>query len=285
MNNKTKIMLGLSALTAGTLAAGATGTLAWFSTNKTAKATYTNIRAQGTQGALNIAINKVTTDSNDGTNAGGDTTATGAVLSDVSSKDGLNFYQPDWTSVSGNEASFNSIQDVSAKDGYFTQFTVTISIPENTANTDKLDVSLLGVTITGTAGETLAGWTRVAVNTVAAKDGTKNFLKPGTGNETYLFQNDTAETHCKYITKKVTDAGKMTDDGVLETIAPTPTIAKETLDTKITPEAWKNKGQNATFTMGVSVWLEGTMENAQDTAKDKTVEVALIFGSALAKNQ
>ena len=283
MNNKTKIMLGLSALTAGTLAAGATGTLAWFTTNKTAKATYTNIRAQGTQGALNIAIGKVTTDSNDGTNAGGDTTATGAVLSDVSSKDGLNFYQPDWTSVSGNEASFNSIQDVSTKDGYFTQFTVTISIPENTANTDKLDISLLGVTIKGTAGETLAGWTRVAVNTVAAKDDSKNFLKTGTGNETYLFQNDAAEGHTKYITSAKDVAGKMTDDGVLGTV--TPRIAKETLDTKITPEAWKNKGQKATFTMGVSVWLEGTMENVQDTAKDKTVEVALVFGSALARNQ
>ena len=53
-------MLGLSALTAGTLAAGATGTLAWSTTNKTATAVYNKITAQGTQGNLNISITGVT---------------------------------------------------------------------------------------------------------------------------------------------------------------------------------------------------------------------------------
>ena len=281
MNNKTKIMLGLSALTAGTLAAGATGTLAWFTTNKTAKATYTSIKAQGTQGTLNVAIDAVTTNSHDSSNDAGNATADGTLLSDVSSKDGLNFYQPDWTSVSGNEASFNSIQNVSTKEGYFTQFTVTVSIPVNDANKDKLDISLLGLTITGTAGQTLADWTRVAVNTVASKDTSKNFLKTGAENETYLFQNTITDKNSKYITSAKTGAGKMTDAGVLETA--TPTVAKEVLDTKITPKTWKNKVQGDHVTMGVSVWLEGTMEDNQDTAKDKMIGVSLIFGSELSK--
>ena len=53
-------MLGLSVLTAGTLAAGATGTLAWFTTNKTATATYKIIVAVGTQGNIKATISGVT---------------------------------------------------------------------------------------------------------------------------------------------------------------------------------------------------------------------------------
>ena len=117
MNNKTKIMLGLSALTAGTLAAGATGTLAWFTTNKTATATYQKVTVIGTQGNLNVAIEGVTTGS--GTSqAGTTTTAQGGTISDVSSKDGLTFYQPDWKGNAGNHAEVNSIKNVSDKKGY-----------------------------------------------------------------------------------------------------------------------------------------------------------------------
>ena len=120
MNNKTKIMLGLSALTAGTLAAGATGTLAWFTTNKTATATYKNIVAVGTQGNIKATISGVTDNAIKTKTEGNDFEATGSAskMSDVSSKDGMKFAQPDWVSKAGSD--FHSIKDVSTLPGYFT---------------------------------------------------------------------------------------------------------------------------------------------------------------------
>ena len=180
MNNKTKIMLGLSALTAGTLAAGATGTLAWFTTNKTATATYNNIKVVGTQGNLGVeikAVNGSATIVNDAEHATSTATGTGADTSDVSSKDGIHFYQPDWTSVSGNgnSVAFNKVNSVSGKAGYFTQYQITIT---NKAFEDAatVDVALKGLTITatdekGTASTAIANWVRVAVMTdVTAED-------------------------------------------------------------------------------------------------------------------
>ena len=283
MNNKTKIMLGLSVLTAGTLAAGATGTLAWFTTNKTAKATYTNIKAQSTQGSLNISIGAVTTGTSGSKNADGNAVADGAVTSDVSSKDGLNFYQPDWVDKSGNgdTIKFNSIRDVHDKDGYFTQYTVTVSVPANEANKDKLNISLVGVEITG---DVISSWTRVAINTIASKDPAKAFLKADTNNHTYLFQNETSETNCKYIDSAKIATANNTMSAVLSACDPAPAQAKAQLDTKVTDDNWKNRTQGSSFTLGVSVWLEGTMngDDSQDTALGKTASVTLTFASEIA---
>ncbi len=60
MNTKTKLMLGLSVLTAGTLAAGATGTFAWFTTNKTAVAKYTSIVAKADTRKLKVTMGTLT---------------------------------------------------------------------------------------------------------------------------------------------------------------------------------------------------------------------------------
>ena len=144
MNNKTKIMLGLSVLTAGTLAAGATGTLAWFTTNKTATATYNNIKVVGTQGNLGVEIKAVNGDAtiaNDAEHATSTATGTGAFTSDVSSNDGIHFYQPDWTSVSGtaDNVAFNKVNNVSNKTGYFTQYQITIT---NKASEDAATVNV-----------------------------------------------------------------------------------------------------------------------------------------------
>ena len=106
-------MLGLSALTAGTLAAGATGTLAWFTTNKTATAVYNKITAQGTQGNLNISITGVT--DADANGSEGKTTEAASTISktaDVSSTNGLTFAQPDWKAEAGNLKGYYKVKDV-----------------------------------------------------------------------------------------------------------------------------------------------------------------------------
>ena len=274
-------MLGLSVLTAGTLAAGATGTLAWFTTNKTAKATYTNIKAQGTQGNLEISIGAVTAGTKNASNNGGTAISDGGALtSDVSSTNGIDFYQPDWTSTSGNadNTQFNSIQTVTGKAGYYTQYTITIHVPANTANIDKLDISLVGVEISG--GTNFKNWTRVAINSAASNE--NNFLKPGDGNQVYLFQNTVTDSNKKYVNKdKKADATTMGE--VLDVCDPTPVEAKATLTSKITANKWRAIPQDGSITLGVSVWLEGTMSGNQDQeiAKSETVDVSLTFAAAI----
>ena len=55
MKTKSKLLLALSALTVGTVAAGTTATFAWFTTNRTAEAHMTNVTASNRNGNLTIA--------------------------------------------------------------------------------------------------------------------------------------------------------------------------------------------------------------------------------------
>ena len=128
MNNKTKIMLGLSALTAGTLAAGATGTLAWFTTNKTASATYNTITAKATQGSIKAKITGITDKTVTSSEYTAEATVTSAssYTADVSSTDGIHFAQPQWVSKAGNDQPYNKIENVSNKENYFTQYFITL---------------------------------------------------------------------------------------------------------------------------------------------------------------
>ena len=285
MNNKTKITLGLSVLTAGTLAAGATGTLAWFTTNKTATATYNNIKVVGTQGNLGVEIKAVNGDAtiaNDAEHATSTATGTGAFTSDVSSKDGINFYQPDWTSVSGNgdSVAFNKVNPVSGKSGYFTQYQITIT---NKASEDAatVDVALKGLTITatdnkGAASTAIANWVRVAVMTdVTEQDGF--FKSTGTGNETKVYQNVVAAETSKYIDGTGYEAKAGTIGQVVKTDL-APVQASADLNYKAPNKKWEI-AKGGTFTVGVAVWIEGTMSDNQDIAKNGSISVAMTFVS------
>ena len=286
MNNKTKIMLGLSVLTAGTLAAGATGTLAWFTTNKTATATYNNIKVVGTQGNLGIEIKTVNGSAsvaNDTNHATSTATGTGAFSSDVSSKDGINFYQPDWTSVSGNgnDVAFNKVNNVSNKTGYFTQYQVTIT-NKTSDGAETVDVVLKGLTITATdsdnaASDAIANWVRVAVMTDVTPEGGFLTTPAGAANETKIYQKAVAPDSSRYIdgTGYETKAGKISE--VIKTDL-TPMAASAELNYKAPNNAWKiAKGGN--FTVGVAVWIEGTMSDKQDIAKNASISVEMTFTS------
>ena len=283
MNNKTKIMLGLSALTAGTLAAGATGTLAWFTTNKTATATYSKITVQGTTGNLKVEINGLTdknvTKTDDKVNA----TATGvqSSTSDVSSKDGINFYQPDWKGTQGNDQPYNKIKDVSHETGFFTQYLVTIKNDVGTATNSKLDVYLSGVeiTVSGDTQNTYTKWVRVAVTSIATEDDVKKgFLKAGEGSQTYVFESDVSLD--SYVSGADTVAGDKLSSKISTTWEAGVLNATGT-NLSIEPTAWKNLPNEAgSFkTLGVSVWVEGTSANNQDDIKNKEISVKLTFSS------
>ena len=280
-------MLGLSVLTAGTLAAGATGTLAWFTTNKTAIATYNNITVQGTQGNLKASIAGVTDESaNKDFETNPTVDARSSFTSDVSSKDGLKFLQPDWKGASGNvNQEFYSLKDVTQESGYFTQYLVTIKNTSEkgaeAASQAKLNIALTGVTITSDTGHSsLAGWTRVAINTNVQKtEGSKYLTTLDKINEktntTYLFQNSTTDTSKKYVNDKkegfTGPAGTM--DKVLDTCE-----TRDTANVNVADDSWKNVEPGKEIVVGVSVWMEGTMD-VQDTARGGTISVKLTFSS------
>ena len=280
MNNKTKIMLGLSALTAGTLAAGATGTLAWFTTNKTATATYNNITAASTTGNLKASIAGVTDKAATSTAYDYNVTADGKTNSktaDVSSQDGLTFGQPNWVGVAGNSdaTAINGVKQVYGKDGYFTQYTVSLQNVAVKGDNAAIRVSLTGVSITG--GTQLAGWTRVAINTKVNTNGDGDALVAAAdGNKTYLYQTADITTQNKYTavseTAKTMKEATATIDGTKVTLA----TAEDVLKTPV--ELATNLGSTgtSTITIGVSVWMEGTMAD-QDAAKGQSVSVKLTF--------
>ena len=277
MNNKTKIMLGLSVLTAGTLAAGATGTLAWFTTNKTATATYKNIVAVGTQGNIKATISGVTDNAIATKTEGNNFEATGSAskMSDVSSKDGMKFAQPDWVSKAGSD--FHSIKDVSTLPGYFTQYTITITNSAATENeqsdTSKLDLYLTGVEITTPGTTSIADWTRIAV--IENVSGDNGFLAK-TDNEpiTHVYQKTVTASNQTYVEPQET-AGKM-DETVIKKDTGIK-AATTTLADKV--KIGTNVAKGGTKTVGVSVWVEGTLDNDQDTAKGQSVSVKLTFSA------
>lgn len=272
MNNKTKIMLGLSILTAGTLAAGATGTFAWFTTNKTATATYQKVTVVGTQGNLNVAIEGVTTGTGSTKESGTNVFAEGGTISDVSSKDGLTFYQPDWKNQAGNDQEVNTVKNVSDKQGYFVQYLINVSnaSTEGSAITAKLT----GLTITATKdGESadLAKWVRVAVLPGATKKTDKNFLEKGAAEAT-LYQTDTSLN--SYVDGTTTTADKKMNIN-------TTTIfeAKSVLDKKLSIDTELKANKENSANIGVAVWVEGTSATSQDAIKQAQISVALTFSA------
>lgn len=278
MNNKTKIMLGLSALTAGTLAAGATGTLAWFTTNKTATATYNNITAASTTGNLKASIAGVTDkDAKSGCDYNVTAEGTNSKTADVSSQDGLTFGQPEWIGVAGNTAGtkIQGVKQVYGKNGYFTQYTVSLQNVAVKGDNAAIKVSLTGVTISGDTP--LTGWTRVAINTKTTINEDNQSLVSAAGNETYLYQTASITEQNKY-TPILDNKTETTIDAATTTVSDSihMATAQDVLENPVILENSLGSSGTSTITIGVSVWMEGTMAD-QDAAKGQSVNVKLTF--------
>ena len=271
MKNKTKLMLGLSLLTAGTLAAGATGTFAWFTTNKTASATYSNIIAKSTTGSLGISMHGITEPSlEDGSEAEDNEaslTGTTSYTTDVSSGDGATFAQPKWKTNAGNDKPYYEVTDVTAKTGYFTQFYITLQNNGGAAVTVYLDTGtkVSAGTPGKSADDALASWTRVAVNNLdqsasIVASGTKIFGGSAMGNQ--------------YVAPTTSAGEKLALQNLSATVLTTfSDISAGAVENQklfaLEPGAHKN--------VGVSVWMEGTAATSQDNAKGGIVNVDLKF--------
>ena len=272
MKNKTKLMLGLSLLTAGTLAAGATGTFAWFTTNKTASATYSNIIAKSTTGSLGISMHGITesnlSNGSEATDNVASLTGTASYVTDVSSGDGVTFAQPKWKTNAGNDKPYYSVTDVSSKTGYFTQFYITLQNNGGAAVTVYLDTGTKVSAATSgdsSKNDALASWTRVAVNNLDQSEsivasGTKIFGGTAMGNQ-YVAPTESAGE-----TLALQDLSAT----VLTTFSDISAGAVENQKLfALEPGAHQN--------VGVSVWMEGTAATSQDNAKGGIVDVALNF--------
>ena len=111
MKTKAKLILAMSVLTAGVVAAGATGTFAWFTTNRAAALTYKTVTATKNAGNLDAYI----AGEDASKTAWGDAKHAESVLgakaaasadavtkvSDISSRDGVSFCKPIWKTISG----------------------------------------------------------------------------------------------------------------------------------------------------------------------------------------
>jgi hypothetical protein len=289
MKNKTKLVLGLSILTAAALTAGATGTFAWFTTNRKATAIFNNITAKSVEGSLTITMGTLT----EGTekDADGDIDksinatlkGTSSGTTDVSSQDGVSFAHPNWTSTAGNEneGGVKGIKDVSdlnnyGKNGYWTAYYIGLK----NGGGSNVDVYLTTDSkVTAASNEAkdtnAASWTRVAINvagnskpaTLVAKD--TKVIQPETAGKNYVAvaESATKYTPAPVSTKILGTLGDVIAATDLSTVA----------DQKL-----------VTITAGtiqyltVSVWLEGTAAVDQDLAIGGSVNVQLIFAGVTA---
>ncbi|MDY2687323.1 MAG: hypothetical protein SOV72_04425 [Candidatus Enteromonas sp.] len=235
MKTKAKLVLALSVLTAGTAVAGATGTFAWFTTNRSATLVYSNVTAVNNHGTLEVELEKLSDAKASAAVTAEDDkskkTVTGSADSattDISSKDGATLVKPIWTKDAGNGKPIEKTVAATYKTDY-TVYLVGLKNSKPTALNVFLDA---GTLIKATASEdaqvkkkndALAKYTRVAVNdanttvkptetdgayTVAAKNTimfennegkTDSYLAPtataGTAAVTALPSNTTEYTH------------------------------------------------------------------------------------------
>lgn len=294
MKTKAKLVLGLSILTAAALTAGATGTFAWFTTNRTATMTYQNIVAQSVGGNLEAHIFPLsdtgaeTTKTTDGV----EETLKGKLsyTADVSSGDGVKFAQPKWKTIAGNDQAVYSVADVSDNTGnqYYTSYYIALK-NKGTTGSKSLNVYLTSgsaITAAATASSKgadadgkLASWTRVALNRQGAE-------KPTTTNakvEQTIILNGTGAGNA-YVTPKATEIAKLSEnteayhtvtDGTYLRSGSVPVASDDTSGKQFVATI----AAQATVNVRVTVWMEGTAADSQDDAIGAAIDVKLVFSS------
>lgn len=271
MKTKAKLVLALSVLTAGTAVAGATGTFAWFTTNRSATLTYSKVTAYNNHGTLEVKISSwsdkagtVNNQPSDGTNPAKHSVVGSAksTTTDISSADGVNLFKPIWKGESGEGKEAEKM--VNAVAGEYTTYYFSIA---NTGET-SLNVFLdQGTKIKPNAADTttdqgkkdlaLASFSRFAINyfgTTApeensslVKDSTKVIETSGGNTGKYV----DALTGTKVVSKDLTQV-----EGVNSFIGDLSPVTSATATTA--PQFLKTVAKNETHYFTVTVWLEGT---------------------------
>ncbi|MDD5885052.1 MAG: hypothetical protein PUC66_03300 [Erysipelotrichaceae bacterium] len=294
MKTKAKLVLGLSILTAATLTAGATGTFAWFTTNRTATMTYQNIVAQSVGGNLEAHISPLsdTAATTTKTTDGVEETLTGkqSYTADVSSGDGIKFAQPKWKTIAGNDQAVYSVADVSANTSnkYYTSYYIALK-NKGVTGSKSLNVYLTSgsaitpaATVSGAGAEAdglLASWTRVALNRQGVDTPTKDNAKA----EQTIILNGTSAGNA-YVTSKAAEIAKLSEDkDAYHTV--TDGTYLESGKVQVASDNTNGKqfvatiAAQATVNVRVTVWMEGTAANNQDKAIGAAIDVKLVFSS------
>jgi len=160
MKNKTKVVLGLAAVLAGTVGVAGVSTFAWFTTQNTAQMAFAHAYIKANNANISVTYETV---ANNGitaeqvsTSGNGFNVASTVDVTDISG-DGINFYRPIWSNFATKTAS--GISSYSAIGGHYVKFGATIT----NQNTNQ------GVYVYMGSGCTIEGNTADALDVTAAK--------------------------------------------------------------------------------------------------------------------
>ena len=289
MKTKSKLLLALSALTVGTVAAGATGTYAWFTASRTASIS-TTVTAMNTRGNLAIGYygfasqDTIATDSPaDESSHASFTVDSNFTLSDVSSKEGVTFY----SAVIGPDGEPDSYRK--ANGGYL-QFIVELKNLNTTGAVEAyLDKDAINLTNSEESPTYLSTWTRVAIST----NGNNNPKSDGFINNDLtqaghlVFMNNNGGTLGETPNKFVTKAGAATEGDILGTYDEGENFFSQFSSIPAVPASVDTGadcylGQIAagdSIYVSVAVWMEGTVKNDQNSADGNSIDLKLGFSA------
>lgn len=291
MKTKSKLLVALSALTVGTVAAGATATYAWFTTSRTANASFNNITAKNPNGSLSISIDNakgLQSPSGNGTASASATFGTDPLI-DLSSKDGTYFYS-DY--VSSGNSSFGSTNTPDSYVEYkqstgFVQFTLTIT---NTADSgigsldvylDPANTSINPVTDSDEHDEAMADWIRVAIAKHASATSTHTMTDlTSAGNLVFMDNDNGSDVDNQYVNSEGTIA-TYSGENFYSTIGSIPSVDAQDGDgaaantTSVSNYVGTIAGGQSIY-LSCAIWLEGTCA-ISDLADGGLVNVVLGF--------
>lgn len=312
MKNKTKLVLGLSALLAVTAGAATTSTLAWFTTTRTASVQFTSIGVYGATGDLGLHYQAITNGLSvtpaDTNNSISVTDTIANAETDVSG-DGVTFYKPDWSATENGVANVADEATNSSSVKYYVQFALKMT---NSSTVNPLEVFLQG----GTSGTLIdntphvdtenetngynyaAHATRVALFDLGSPTTapTSISVTPSSSNTKYLYDGTDTGTSLNYVKESTvgTDTPwKGLDNRVSVAMPVTPvktTDISTAISTKPSSDSTMGSGRFVTSIpkatsatvlgykyIGVSIWLEGESANCVNAAIKQTVKVGLSF--------
>jgi len=155
MKNKTKVVLGLAAVLAGTVGVAGVSTFAWFTTQNTAQLAFAHAYIKANNANISVtyaavANNGITPLTDVSTVGNGFNVASTVDVTDISG-DGIKFYRPIWSNFATKTAS--GISSYSAIGGHYVKFGATIK-NENT-NQGVYVYLGSGCSITGNTADSL----------------------------------------------------------------------------------------------------------------------------------
>ncbi len=279
MKTKAKLVLALSVLTAGTAVAGATGTFAWFTTNRSATLTYSKVTAYNNHGTLDVKIYNLSDTETAPTNtpAEGSKPAVHSVVgsaksttTDISSADGVKLVKPIWTGESGNNKKAEKLVDAEAGEYTTYYFTVANTGTGSTPLNVFLDV---GTCIKASAATeegqqaknaALSKYSRFAINYFGDAKAPTASDKLNAAN-TKTVENADGSNSGQYIDALTAGnlvVAKNLPTSVKSFVGPLPAVSSETATTEKSFLTKIAPGKTQYFT--VTVWLEGTKGDGTD---------------------